>query len=73
MYKYQKKAQAIAHVANQAPEDEEEGRALRANATGQLSGSKPANAIPNSRRKIICGAGVDSPDTSRAIGGSDRM
>ena len=78
VYKYQKNAQAIAQAAGQAnPDDEEKARASRTNAaTAGQSGAAKANAIPSSRRKMLergSGAGVDSPDTSRAIGGSDRM
>jgi casein kinase I family protein HRR25 len=72
VYKYQKNAQAIAQAAGQTGTDEEE-KARRANAAGQAS-AKP-NAIPSSRRKMLDrGAGaVDTPDTGRAIGGSDRI
>ena len=78
VYKYQKNAQAIAHAAGVAnPEDEDKARVGRtgAVAVGQSSASKP-NAIPGARRKMLergSGAGVDTPDTNRAIGGSDRM
>jgi casein kinase I family protein HRR25 len=77
VYKYQKNAQAIAQAAVQAnPEDEEKARASRTAAAAGQSGPKPA-AIPSSRRKMLergSGAGgVDTPDTNRAIGGSDRM
>jgi len=74
VYKYQKNAQAIA----QAADDEDKARAGRtsAAATGQVpSGAAKPNAIPSSRRKVIeRGApGVDTPDTGRAVGGSDRI
>lgn len=84
VYKYQKNAQAIAQAAGQAPnpdEDEKPGRTARTNAatagaTPQhtSSASKPG-AISGSRRKVIerGASGVDTPDTSRAVGGSDRM
>jgi casein kinase I family protein HRR25 len=77
VYKYQKNAQAIAQAAGQAnPEDDEKARASRTNAaTAGQSAAKP-NAIPSTRRKMLergSGAGVDTPDTSRAIGGSDRI
>ncbi|EGR46579.1 casein kinase I [Trichoderma reesei QM6a] len=76
VYKYQKNAQAIAQAAGQAnPEDEEKARASRMNAAGPVTAAK-AGAVPSSRRKMLergSGAGVDTPDTSRAIGGSDRM
>ncbi|KAG5927480.1 casein kinase I [Claviceps africana] len=79
VYKYQKNAQAIAHAAGQVNVDEEEkARASRTNAAAAAgqSGAAKANAIPTSRRKMLergAGAGVDTPDTSRAIGGSDRL
>ncbi|RSL77432.1 Casein kinase I hhp1 [Fusarium floridanum] len=78
VYKYQKNAQAIAQAAGQAnPDDEEKARASRTNAaTAGQSAAKP-NAIPSTRRKMLergAGAGgVDTPDTNRAIGGSDRI
>ncbi|QUC19930.1 uncharacterized protein UV8b_04171 [Ustilaginoidea virens] len=73
VYKYQKNAQAI---ANANPDEDDKARASRATAAnaGQ-SGVKP-NALPSTRRKMLergSGAGVDTPDTSRAIGGSDRI
>lgn len=84
VYKYQKNAQAIAQAAGNQPAQEEEdkqGRAVRTNAATaggtatQHAGAKPG-AISGSRRKVIergAGPGVDTPDTNRAVGGSDRM
>lgn len=86
VYKYQKNAQAIAQAAGQQPaqdEDEKPGRTRTNAATAggptpqhASSASKPG-AISGSRRKVIergaSGAGVDTPDTNRAVGGSDRM
>ncbi|KAL3954791.1 hypothetical protein ACCO45_010354 [Purpureocillium lilacinum] len=78
VYKYQKNAQAIAQAAGAAnPDEDDKARASRTNAAtaGQSGAAKP-NAIPSSRRKMLergSGAGVDTPDTNRAIGGSDRM
>jgi casein kinase I family protein HRR25 len=78
VYKYQKNAQAIAQAAGQGVEEDDK-RAGRTNATTagqttQAAAAKP-NAIPSSRRKVIeRGApGVDTPETNRAVGGSDRM
>ena len=87
VYKYQKNAQAIAQAAGQQPtqeEDEKPGRTRTNAATAggptpqhASSGSKQPGAISGSRRKVIergaSGAGVDTPDTNRAVGGSDRM
>lgn len=82
VYKYQKNAQAIAQAAGQqpAPEEEEKPGRIRTNVAAaggaNAQGTKPG-AISGSRRKIIergaSGAGVDSPDANRAVGGSDRM
>ncbi|KAI4254776.1 MAG: hypothetical protein L6R42_007044, partial [Xanthoria sp. 1 TBL-2021] len=68
VYKYQKNAQAIAAAGNttqQATQDEEEKPARRHGGTG---------AISSQRRKIAerPAAGIDTPDTNRAVGGSDR-
>jgi casein kinase I homolog HRR25 len=71
VYKYQKNAQAIAQAAGQ-----QEDKDRPAAATGQPSSAAKPNAIPGSRRKVIerGGApGVDTPETNRAVGGSDRM
>jgi casein kinase I family protein HRR25 len=77
VYKYQKNAQAIAQAAGQNNgEDDKDGRNASKNATAGQSGTAKPNAIPSSRRKMLergAGAGVDTPDTNRAIGGSDRM
>jgi casein kinase I family protein HRR25 len=88
VYKYQKNAQAIAQAAGQQPaqdDDEKQGRTRTAAATaGQptpqhaSSASKQPGAISSSRRKVIergagGAGGVDTPDTNRAVGGSDRM
>jgi casein kinase I family protein HRR25 len=84
VYKYQKNAQAIAQAANQqTAQDEEEkpGRNTRltAGTTGgptpqhSSSANKPT-AISRPRNKVIeRGTGVDTPDTTRAVGSSDRM
>lgn len=76
VYKYQKNAQAIAQAAGQDNEDDKARRTTGAAAgqTPQPGAVKP-NAIPSSRRKVIeRGApGVDTPETNRAVGGSDRM
>ncbi|KAL8766279.1 MAG: hypothetical protein Q9209_006911, partial [Squamulea sp. 1 TL-2023] len=68
VYKYQKNAQAIAAAGNttqQATQDEEEKPARRHGGTG---------AISSQRRKIVerPAGGIDTPDTNRAVGGSDR-
>ncbi|KAH7316512.1 casein kinase I [Stachybotrys elegans] len=77
VYKYQKNAQAIAQAAGQGnPEEDDKARAGRAPAAAGTPAVAKPNAIPSSRRKMLergSGAGVDTPDTNRAIGGSDRM
>jgi casein kinase I family protein HRR25 len=85
VYKYQKNAQALAQAAGQAAnpddKDEQQGRArVNAAATGPnaSSGSKQAGpGVSRISRKVFDrnapGGGVDTPDTNRAVGGSDRM
>ena len=86
VYKYQKNAQAIAASNNQTAAQEEEEKPARRHAGGTnaatagnapnqntSSASKPG-AISSQRRKVVERApGVDTPDTNRAVGGSDRM
>ncbi|KAF9879633.1 casein kinase I hhp1 [Colletotrichum karsti] len=79
VYKYQKNAQAIAQAAGANEEDEKARASRTATTAGQptpQSGANKPNALPSSRRKVIergSGAGVNTPDTNRAVGGSDRM
>jgi casein kinase I family protein HRR25 len=84
VYKYQKNAQAIAQAAGAQPaqeDDEKAGRAVRTTAataggaaTQHVSGTSKPGAISGSRRKVIeRNPAVDTPDTNRAVGGSDRM
>lgn len=78
VYKYQKNAQAIAQAAGNQEEDDK-ARATRATAgtTGQpipQAGGANPNPLSSSRRKVIeRGSGIDTSDTSRVVGGSDRM
>ena len=88
VYKYQKNAQAIAQAAgNQPANQEEEEKPSRRHAAGTnaataglptpqnaSTASKPG-AVSSQRRKVIerGAAGVETPDTNRAVGGSDRM
>ena len=85
VYKYQKNAQAIAQAAGQQPAQDEEEKTGRTRTNAATAGgptpqhassaSKPG-AISGSRRKVIergATAGVDTPETNRAVGGSDRM
>ena len=72
VYKYQKNAQAIAQAAGQGGDEKDEARAGRAPAAAAPQAGVKPNAIPVSRRKVMA-PGVDTPDTNRAVGGSDRM
>ena len=73
VYKYQKNAQAIA----QAAQTNEDKAHQRPDATGQATQATTTKAQPVSanraRNKLISGTGVDTPETNRAVGGSDRM
>ena len=69
VYKYQKNAQAIAAAGQTQPTNqEEEEKPARRHGAG---------AVSTQRRKVAdrgaLAAGVDTPDTNRAVGGSDRM
>jgi casein kinase I homolog HRR25 len=88
VYKYQKNAQAIAQAAGNQPanqDDQEKPGRTRTNAAtaghptpqNASTASKPG-PISTQRRKVADRgnsgvAGVDTPDTNRAVGGSDRM
>ena len=85
VYKYQKNAQAQAAQAQgiqPATQDEEEKPARRATAGKHLSPGafEPlliciAGAVSSQRRKITerVNVAAETPDTNRAVGGSDRM
>lgn len=84
VYKYQKNAQAIAQAAGQQPaqdEDDKAGARTRTAAAAATGGAPTpqqkaaAGAISGSRRKVMerGATGVDTPETNRAVGGSDRM
>lgn len=74
VYKYQKNAQAIAQATgNQAADDEEKHRRHPANP--QNPQVKPS-ALAAPRRKVverIPSGTVDTPDSNRAVGGTERM
>jgi casein kinase I family protein HRR25 len=81
VYKYQKQANITDErkkLDKKKEEEEDRARTMPATAgqsTPQHFPGKPG-AISSSRRKVNerpSGAGVDTPDTNRAIGGSDRM
>jgi casein kinase I family protein HRR25 len=70
IYKYQKNAQAIAQQTGATGT----GEATAGQGTVQQSAAKPG-AISSTRRKVIerGTAGAETPETNRAVGGSDRM
>ncbi|KAF3393482.1 Casein kinase I [Talaromyces pinophilus] len=77
VYKYQKNAAMIVDANNPKKDKETEEQQRRA-AQGapplanQVPSAKPG-AISSQRRKVIERGTVDTPDTNRAVGGSDRM
>ena len=89
VYKYQKNAQAIAAAGNGQKSNQEEEEKPRRHAAGMNAATPPSpdaqnisstaklGGISTQRRKVIergaSGAGVETPDTNRAVGGSDRM
>ena len=83
VYKYQKNAQAMAVAAGNQPAAPEEEEKPRRHAGGrnpapptsrQAAKGSRTGAITSQRRKIAeRGTGVDTPETNRAVGGSDRM
>lgn len=74
VYKYQKNAQAIAQAA-QTGEDKTHPRTDAATGQPTAPGASKGQALPTNRtrNKLISGTGVDTPETNRAVGGSDRM
>lgn len=87
VYKYQKNAQAIAAAGQAANQEEEEKPARRhavatnaataGLATTQIAASATKPGTARIRKTVGGGpsglGGVDTPDTNRAVGGSDRM
>ena len=75
VYKYQKNAQAIAQAAGQGEDKDDNRRAPAAGQAAAPGGAAKPGAIPTTRRKVMERGtpGVDTPETSRAVGGSDRM
>ncbi|KAJ5661261.1 uncharacterized protein N7484_000633 [Penicillium longicatenatum] len=75
VYKYQKNAAMIVD-ATKKDKDEEAARRQGAAAAGPMAGGAAAkpSAISGQRRKVIDRGTLDNtPDTNRAVGGSDRM
>jgi len=74
VYKYQKNAAMIVDATKKDKDDEQQRRQAAANAAmGPVGASKPS-AISGQRRKVIDRGALDNtPDTNRAVGGSDRM
>lgn len=86
VYKYQKNAQAIAQAAgNNTPAQEEEDKPGRRTGTAAATAGNPGTqhasatkpgAISAQRRKVMergASGTIDTPDTNRAVGGSDRI
>ncbi|KAJ5590967.1 casein kinase I hhp1 [Penicillium hetheringtonii] len=74
VYKYQKNAAMIVDATKKDKDDEQQRRQAAANAAmGPVGASKPG-AISGQRRKVIDRGALDNtPDTNRAVGGSDRI
>jgi casein kinase I family protein HRR25 len=77
VYKYQKNAAMIVDANNPKKDKETEEQQRRAvqgapPLANPVQGAKPG-AISSQRRKVIERGTVDTPDTNRAVGGSDRM
>jgi len=71
VYKYQKNAQAIAQAA--ADDNKRTDAATGQPTQAGVSKGGPAISSNRTRNKLIGGTGVDTPETNRAVGGSDRM
>ena len=73
VYKYQKNAAMIADVTKKDKDaDDQQRRQVAAAPMGTPGAAKPG-AISSQRRKVIDRGAIDTPDTNRAVGGSDRM
>ena len=54
-------------------EDQQRRQALPAAGQMGASGAAKPGAISSQRRKVVERGALDTPDTNRAVGGSDRM
>jgi casein kinase I family protein HRR25 len=73
VYKYQKNAAMIVDATKKDKDDEAARRQAAAAPVGASGAAKPG-AISGQRRKVIDRGTLDNtPDTNRAVGGSDRM
>ena len=73
VYKYQKNAAMIVD-ATKKDKDEEAARRQAAVPMGASAAAAKPGAISGQRRKVIDRGALDNtPDTNRAVGGSDRM
>jgi casein kinase I family protein HRR25 len=73
VYKYQKNAAMIVDASKKDKDDEQARRQAAAAPMGPSGAAKPG-AISGQRRKVIDRGTLDNtPDTNRAVGGSDRM
>jgi casein kinase I family protein HRR25 len=79
VYKYQKNAQAIAQATGNAqnPQEEDDKNARRRLITNTAAAGGPAAqpkpAAIGTRRKLLERGTFKSPDTNRAVGGTDRL
>lgn len=75
VYKYQKNAAMIVDATKKDKDDEQQRRqGAAAGAPMGASGAAKPGAISGQRRKVIDRGTLDNtPDTNRAVGGSDRM
>ncbi|KAL4921000.1 putative casein kinase I [Aspergillus aurantiobrunneus] len=74
VYKYQKNAAMIVDAKQKDKEAEEQQRRQGGNMPMPGSGAAKPGAISSQRRKIMERGALDNtPDTNRAVGGSDRM
>ncbi|KUM63419.1 hypothetical protein ACN42_g3678 [Penicillium freii] len=75
VYKYQKNAAMIVDASKKDKDAEDQQRRQALPAAGQMgpSGAAKPGAISSQRRKVVERGTLDTPDTNRAVGGSDRI
>jgi casein kinase I family protein HRR25 len=76
VYKYQKNAAMIVDATKKDKDAEDQQRRQGVPAAGPMgaSGAPKPGAISSQRRKVMDRGGLDNtPETGRAVGGSDRM
>ncbi|CAG8878141.1 unnamed protein product [Penicillium nalgiovense] len=75
VYKYQKNAAMIVDASKKDKDAEDQQRRQALPGGGQMGagGAAKPGAINSQRRKVVERGTLDTPDTNRAVGGSDRM